>query len=435
MPEINNRKTINAWCMYDWANSVYSLVISTTIFPIYYNAVTKSAFDSELVEFFGFHIKNTVLYSYSISFSFLLIAILSPLLSGIADSGGKRKSFMKTFTFLGGISCIMLYFFTGKNIEFGIIFAVLASTGFAGGIVFYNAYLPSIASPDRYDIVSAKGFSMGYAGSVLLLVFNLISITYPSVLGLADESSASRLSFLLVGIWWIGFAQITFYHLPKDKKTLHTSTILIQRGYSEIIKVFKNLKKHRYLKTFLLSFFFYNMGVQTVIYMAALYGDSELGLSSESLIITILLIQIVAILGSYTFANLSNSKGNKFALIVMVIIWLLVCFYAYFVQTSVQFYTLGAVVGMVMGGIQSLSRASYSKLIPENSDEPTSYFSFYDVLEKLSIVLGAFSYGFIEQLSGSMRNSTIALSTFFIIGLVFLMLTQIPKTNLQNITT
>lgn len=428
MPELNNRKTINAWCMYDWANSVYSLVISTTIFPIYYNAVTKTAFNSDIVQFFGLHIKNTVLYSYSISFSFLLIALLSPILSGIADYGDKRKFFMKLFTFLGGISCIMLYFFTGENIEFGILFAVLASTGFAGGIVFYNAYLPSIASPDKYDIVSAKGFSMGYAGSVILLVFNLLSITYPSMFGLADESSASRLSFLLVGIWWIGFAQITFHYLPKDKKSHHDPTILLKQGYSEILKVFGKIKKLRHLKTFLFSFFFYNMGVQTVIYMAALYGDSELGLSSESLILTILIIQIVAILGSYSFAKLSNWKGNKIALVVMVIIWLLVCIYAYFIQTSIQFYLLGFVVGMVMGGIQSLSRASYSKLIPAQSSEHTSYFSFYDVLEKLSIVLGAFSYGFIEQLSGSMRNSTIALSMFFILGLIFLALTQIPKT-------
>ena len=416
--------------MYDWANSVYSLVISTTIFPIYYNAVTKSAFDSDVVQFLGLSIKNTVLYSYSISFSFLLIAILSPLLSGIADYGGKKKFFMKFFTFLGGISCIMLYFFTGKNIEFGILFAVLASTGFAGGIVFYNAYLPTIATPDKYDMVSAKGFSMGYAGSVILLVFNLLSISYPSMLGLADESAASRLSFLLVGIWWIGFAQISFHYLPQDKKSHHDPTFLLKHGYSEILKVLNKLKNLRHLKTFLFSFFFYNMGVQTVIYMAALYGDKELGLSSENLILTIVIIQIVAIMGSYSFAKLSNWKGNRTTLMIMVVIWLLVCLYAYYIQTAIQFYILGFVVGMVMGGIQSLSRASYSKLIPVQSSEHTSFFSFYDVLEKLSIVLGAFSYGFIEQISGSMRNSTIALSIFFILGLVFLALTRIPKTKI-----
>ena len=413
--------------MFDWANSVYSLVITTTIFPIYYNAATKHAFESDIVDFFGISIRNTVLYSYSLSFSFLLIAILSPLLSGIADFGGKRKSFMKFFTYLGGFSCIMLSYFSGDNIEFGIIFAVLASIGFSGGIVFYNAYLPTITTPDRYDLVSAKGFSLGYAGSVILLIFNLITISNPSILGLSDESAASRLSFILVGIWWIGFAQISFYFLPKDSRSKYRTLSLIKKGYLEIAQVFKSLSKLRYLKRFLLSFFFYNMGVQTVIYLAALFGDEELKLPASNLIMTILIIQLVAILGSYLFAKLSSWQGNKISLVTMVIIWMFVCVYAYFLYTAIQFYILGIIVGMVMGGIQSLSRSSYSKLIPLGTKDYTSYFSFYDVLEKISIVLGTFAYGFIEQITGSMRNSTIALSAFFVIGLVFLILTKIPK--------
>ena len=418
--------------MFDWANSVYSLVITTTIFPIYYNAVTKNAFESEIVDFFGIYIRNTVLYSYSLSFSFLLIAILSPLLSGIADFGGKRKSFMKYFTYLGGLSCIMLSFFSGSNIEFGIVFAVLASIGFSGGIVFYNAYLPTITTPDKYDLVSARGFSFGYAGSVILLIFSLITISNPSILGLSDESAASRLSFILVGIWWIGFAQITFYYLPKDSRSKYRTLSLIRKGFLEISDVLKVLGKLKYLKRFLLSFFFYNMGVQTVIYLAALFGDQELKLPANNLIMTILIIQLVAILGSYLFAKLSSWQGNKISLIAMVIIWMFVCVYAYFLYTALQFYILGFIVGMVMGGIQSLSRASYTKLIPQETNDYTSYFSFYDVLEKVSIVLGTFAYGFIEQITGSMRNSTIALSTFFAIGLAFLILTKIPTTRSQS---
>ena len=413
--------------MFDWANSVYSLVITTTIFPIYYNAATKNAFGSDIVNFFGINITNTVLYSYSLSLSFLIIALLSPLLSGIADYGGKKKLFMRFFTFLGGFSCIMLYFFTGENIEFGIIFTVLASIGFAGGIVFYNAYLPIISTPEKYDIVSAKGFSMGYIGSVLLLIFNLITISNPTLFGLSDESSASRISFILVGVWWIGFSQITFYYLPKDTKSKYKPLFLLHKGYKEVINVLKRLKHLTHLKRFLLAFFFYNMGVQTVIYLAALFGDDELNLPAENLILTILIIQIVAIVGSYSFAKLSNWKGNKASLIVMVIIWMMVCIYAYFLYSAFQFYILGFVVGMVMGGIQSLSRASFTKLIPSETKVHTSYFSFYDVLEKLSVVLGTFAYGIIEQLTGSMRNSTIALSIFFIIGLALLIITKIPR--------
>ena len=413
--------------MYDWANSVYSLVITTTIFPIYYNAVTKNAFNSEIVHFFGIELSNTVLYSYSLSFSFLLIAMLSPLLSGIADFGGKKKAFMKFFTFLGGFSCIMLYFFTGANIEFGIFFAAMASIGFAGSIVFYNAYLPIITTPENYDIVSAKGFSLGYAGSVILLVFNLITISNPQWIGLSDESSATRLSFVLVGIWWIGFAQITFYYLPEEQHFKHNTIELLKRGYQEINKVFKSLSGLKHLKVFLISFFFYNMGVQTVLYLAALFGDKELRLPAENLIITILIIQLVAIGGSYIFAKISKWKGNKVSLSIMVIIWIIVCAYAYFLNTATQFYILGFFVGLVMGGIQSLSRATYSKLIPNETSNYTSYFSFYDVLEKMSIVLGTFVYGFVEQLTGSMRNSTLALSSFFIIALIFLVTVKIPK--------
>jgi UMF1 family MFS transporter len=424
----NDKKVINAWCMYDWANSVYSLVITTTIFPIYYNAVTKNAFGSELVSFFGIKITNTVLYSYSLSFSFLLVAVLSPLLAGIADYGGKRKHFMKFFAYLGGLSCILLFFFNGYNIELGIIFSILASAGFAGSLVFYNAYLPVIATPDKYDFVSARGFSLGYLGSVLLLIFNLVMITYPDKFGLENESMASRISFLLVGFWWIGFSQITFYFLPKDTRQPGGIQSLVSRGYEEIKKVFIDLKKQVNLSGFLIAFFFYNMGVQTVIYLAALFGDVELGLSANSLILTIIIIQVVAIAGSYFFAKISQWKGNKYSLMLMVVIWMMICVYAYFMHSALQFYVLGFVVGMVLGGIQSLSRASYSKLIPQNTSDTTSYFSFYDVIEKLSIVLGTFAYGFIEQLTGSMRSSTLALASIFVLGLIFLALIKIPKT-------
>jgi UMF1 family MFS transporter len=424
----NDKKVINAWCMYDWANSVYSLVITTTIFPIYYNAVTKNAFGSELVSFFGIKITNTVLYSYSLSFSFLLVAVLSPLLAGIADYGGKRKHFMKFFAYLGGLSCILLFFFNGYNIELGIIFSILASAGFAGSLVFYNAYLPVISTADKYDFVSARGFAFGYSGSVLLLIFNLVMITFPDKFGLENESMASRISFLLVGFWWIGFSQITFYFLPKDTKQPGGIQSLVSRGYEEIKKVFIDLKKQVNLSGFLIAFFFYNMGVQTVIYLAALFGDVELGLSANSLILTIIIIQVVAIAGSYFFAKISQWKGNKYSLMLMVVIWMMICVYAYFMHSALQFYVLGFVVGMVLGGIQSLSRASYSKLIPQNTSDTTSYFSFYDVIEKLSIVLGTFAYGFIEQLTGSMRSSTLALASIFVVGLIFLALIKIPKT-------
>jgi MFS transporter, UMF1 family len=420
-------KVVNAWAFYDWANSVYSLVITSTIFPIYYNSVTSSEERGDTVLFFGTEITNTVLYSYSLSFSFLVVAFLSPILSGVADYGGKKKSFLKFFAYLGSLACISLYFFDGSNIEYGIFCSVMASVGWAGSIVFYNAYLPEITSPDKYDFVSARGYAMGYIGSVLLLIFNLAMVTTPETFGISDSGSASRISFLMVGIWWAGFAQITFYYLPNNPHGRKPGKKLLIKGFQELQKVWSSLKDLHVLKTFLAAFFFYSVGVQTVMYLAASFGDKELNLAAEQLIMTVLIIQLVAIGGSYLFAYISKWRGNRFSLMFMVLIWVGVCFFAYFVYTANEFYILAFVVGLVMGGIQSLSRATYSKLIPANTIDNASYFSFYDVTEKIAIVLGTFSYGLIEQITGSMRNSTFALGLFFVVGLALLWLMKIPK--------
>jgi UMF1 family MFS transporter len=304
---------------------------------------------------------------------------------------------------------------------------VLACIGFAGGLVFYNAFLPVIATPEKYDIVSAKGYSLGYIGSVILLIFNLVTITFPDLFGFQAEVGAVKLSFILVGTWWIGFAQIPFYILPSNKRSGIDYSNIIKRGYQEIIQVWKSARQNKMLKRFLLSFFFYSTGVQTVMYLAALFGDKELNMPGNKLILTILIIQIVAVGGSYLFARLSERKGNIFSLSIMVFIWIIICLYAYFVTNEFEFYFLATVVGLVMGGIQSLSRATYSKLIPSDTIDQTSYFSFYDVLEKVAIVLGTFSYAFIEQLTGSMRNSAVTLGLFFLVGIAFLRLVKIPE--------
>lgn len=418
--------------MYDWANSVYSLVITSTIFPVYYNSVTKSAEGSDLVDFFGFEMINTVLYSYSISFSFLLIALISPLLSGIADTGGKKLEFMKFFCYLGSISCIGLFFFEGDNLEWGILCSVMASVGYAGSIVFYNAYLPEISEENEYDLLSAKGFSLGYIGSVILLVVNLMMIQKPEWFFIADDGVAARLSFLVTGLWWAGFAQITFRVLPKNPFGKKITTKILYKGYNEIRSVWNEVKKMKVMNKFLPAFFFYSMGVQTVMYLAASFGDKELGLPGDQLILTVLIIQFVAIGGSYLFAYLSKKFGNKVSLMIMVFIWILICGAAYFVYSLYEFYALAFVVGLVMGGIQSLSRSTFSKLIPKTTTDHASYFSFYDVTEKLAIVIGTFSYGVIEQFTGSMRNSSLSLGIFFIVGLGFLTLVTIPKSDLST---
>lgn len=413
------KKVINAWAFYDWANSVYNLTITSTIFPIYWSAVTSNG-GKNTVLFLGREFVNTALYSYTLSVAFLIVAILSPILSGIADYNGTKKRFLQTFCLIGSIACSSLFFFNKSNIEFGILAFMIGTIGWAGSLVFYNSYLPEIATEDEQDKVSAKGFAYGYIGSSLLLIVNLIVIMFPEVFGISKESSfPARLSFLAVGIWWFGFAQYTFKYLPNNKRSAKLNTDIFLKGYRELAGVWKILKSEPKLKSFLVSFFFFTMGIQTVVYVAALFGSKELKLDSGALIATILIIQFVGIIGAYLFAYLSKKFGNYNALIIALIVWIGICIAAYNVYHANEFYLLAFTVGMVMGGSQSLSRSTYSKLLPETKDT-ASFFSFYDTSEKIAIVLGTASYGLIEEFTGSMRNSVFSLATFFIIGLILL---------------
>lgn len=426
MVQKNDKKVIRSWAFFDWANSAYSLVITSTIFPAYYTIITSDKDDKTLdyVTFFGRKYINSALYSYALSFAFLIIALLLPILSSMADTKGNKKIFMQMFTYMGSLACCGLYFFKADTLEISVILFVFAAIGFWGSLVFYNSYLPEIATLDQQDKVSAKGYTYGYIGSIILQIICFVFVFKPDLFGITDNSIPARLSFLMVGIWWMVFAQIPFKHLPKgspnykeEKQNMMTS------GFAELKKVWNQLKHMAYLKRFLFAFFFYSMGVQTVMLIATLFGEKELHLPTTKLIATILLLQIVAIPGAMLMSYLSTKKfGNVNVLIGVVFIWLGACIGAYFVHTEYQFYALAAVVGLVMGGIQSLSRSTYSKFLPQESPDHTSFFSFYDVTEKVALVIGMFSFGYIEEYTGSMRNSVIALGMFFVLGLVFLLL-------------
>ena len=427
MLEKNNKRLINAWASFDWSNSVYNLIVTTAIFPIYYMSTTETAFGGEMVKFFGMEIKNSVLFSYAISFSFLVIVFLSPMLSGIADYSGSKKKFMQFFTYLGSLSCIGLYFFTGENIEYGIACSVLASIGYAGSLVFYNGFLPEVATNDRMDSVSARGFAMGYIGSILLLILNLLLYQKYEFFGFENAGSATRFGFILVGIWWISFAQIAFFYL-KDRSTgKPLSMKILGKGKTELMKVFKVIRTKEVMYRYLSAFFFYSMGVQTVMLLAPLFADKEIGMGADEMIYIVLILQVVAVVGAYFFAWLSKIRGNGFAISVTLIIWIIICISGYFLQEKITFYTLASALGFVMGGVQSLSRSTYSKLIPEETTDTASYFSFYDITEKIAIVIGSLSYGFIDQVTGSMRNSMVFMSVFFIAGFILLQIARIKR--------
>ena len=427
MLEKNNKKLINAWASFDWANSVYNLIVTTAIFPIYYLTTTQEVYGGEMIEFFNLSIKNSVLYSFAISFSFLIIVFISTILSGIADFGGLKKRFMQFFTYLGSLSCIGLYFFTGENVEYGIACSVLASIGYAGSLVFYNGFLPEVASNEFMDKVSAKGFSMGYIGSVILLIVNLLLFQKPELFGFEDGGSATRFGFILVGVWWIGFSQIAFYYLKDRGERKKITLSILGNGTKELKKVFKIVKSKLVMNRFLSSFFLFSMGVQTVMLLAPLFADKEIGMGADEMIMVVLIIQIIAIGGAYFFAFLSKLKGNGFAISTTLIIWIFICIVGYFLKDKVSFYGLAAFLGFVMGGIQSISRSTYSKLIPVETKDTASFFSFYDITEKLAIVIGSLSYGLIDQLTGSMRNSMLFMSIFFIGGFILLQVANLKK--------
>ncbi len=413
----DDEKTINGWAMYDWANSVYSLVITSSIFPIFFENNTTSE-----VELFGRTFKNTALYSYTLSASFLIVALISPLLSGIADYSGQKKRFMQFFCYLGGLACVGLFFFDSNFLGFGLLMTMMAGIGYSGSQVFYNAYLPEIASIGRQDSVSAKGFSLGYIGSIILLIVNLFMIMNPEVFGFSDGDMPARVSFAMVGIWWIGFAQVTFSRLPGNVYGKKVKGEYLYRGYVELRKVWNELKKTTRLKRYLISFFVFNMGVQTVMYMAVGFAKNEIaGMPDEGLIISILIIQFIAIIGAYFHSWLSSKYGNLKALLTAVTIWIGICVMAFKITTPVEFYILAGIVGFVMGGIQALSRSTYSKFLPQTTLDHASYFSFYDVSDKVGTVVGTLAFGLIFELTGNLRHSVLAIGAIFVVGIIFLL--------------
>jgi UMF1 family MFS transporter len=419
----NDPRTIRAWAMYDWANSVYVLVITSAIFPAYYNQVTRLN-GSGVLEVFGMSIENTALYSINMGLAFGIVALISPLLSSISDYTGNQKGFMRMFCYLGVLGCLLLFWFEGREqLYLGLAGVLLSTVGYSGSIVFYNSYLPAIASDDRQDKVSARGFSYGYIGATILLLINLALIMNQQKLGITDTTFMPRLAFLLTGLWWFGFAQITFTNLPNRIAHKASKSNYLLNGYRELRKVWNRLRRERLLRTFLLGFFFYIMGVQTVLFMAGSFGEKEIHLKVTQLIITILLLQFVGIAGAYLFAWMSKKTGNLRSLTVAVLVWIGICAGSYFIATPLHFYIAGACIGLVMGGIQALSRSTYSKLIPKTGNN-AGYFSFYDVCEKVAMMCGLLIWGYMDNLTGSMRLSILSLVIWFSVSLVLLLRLQ-----------
>ncbi|MCB0456422.1 MAG: MFS transporter [Flavobacteriaceae bacterium] len=421
-----SKKLLNAWAFYDWANSVYTLTIASSIFPIFYSALFISEIKN--VHAFGIDFKSTALITFVTAFTFLVVAFTSPILSGIADYVGNKKNFMRFFCYVGGLGCIGLYWFSLDHIYLSILFYFMGLIGYWGSLVFYNSYLPDIAFEEQQDRISAKGFSMGYFGSVILLLINLGMV-------MSQENGEAKMqmmrySFVTVGVWWILFSQYSFYYLPKGASKGHKVTRkVIFNGLRELQQVWKQLKSNLILKRYLNAFFVFSMAVQTIMLIAVYFGEEEIEWGSDDaktfgLIISILVIQIVAVGGAVLTSRASAKFGNIKTLIAINFIWMALCIYAYFIISPIQFYIAAFCVGFVMGGIQSLARSTYSKLLPQTEDT-TSFFSFYDVAEKIGIVIGMGIFASIDQFTGSMRNAILFLFIFFLIGIILLF--RVPR--------
>ncbi|WP_270090844.1 MFS transporter [Sphingobacterium sp. SYP-B4668] len=426
--EKNNKKLIRAWSMYDWANSAYNLVITSTIFPVYYTTITHTEAHGDTVTFFGIEVVNTALSNFALAFAYLFMALSLPFITSYADATGRKKMLMKLFTYIGGAACMGLYFFKLETLEMSIIFFALAAMGYIGGVAFNNSYLPVIATVDQQDSVSAQGFAYGYVGCVLLQIICFVFVLKPEWFGITDLSFPARLSFFLVGLWWVSFAQIPFRALPGNQAVaVEKGQPMLTKVREEFEKVWHRIKEIQGIKRFLPAYFFYAIGVQTVMIVAAAFGEKVLHLGAPKLIGTILLIQLVAIAGAYIMSALAKKVGNILILMFVVLVWIAICIGAYYLQSEIQFYIIAVLVGVVMGGIQSLSRSTYSKLLPQDIEDTTAFFSFYDVTEKLAIVVGLFSFALIEQITHNIRYSALFLSLFFVIG--FLLLFRVLKFN------
>ncbi|TXI82223.1 MAG: MFS transporter [Flavobacteriales bacterium] len=430
-------KVIRGWTMYDWANSVYSLTITSAVFPVFYAAVSHRGEEDLVLARYGLPAQS--LYSYALSAGFLLVALISPILSGIADSTGQKKTFLKGFCYLGAVSCAGLFFFSMDHLWTSLLLVMLACAGFSGSLVFYDAFLPEIAEKKDHDRISARGYTMGYIGSVVLLILNLAMVMKPELFGIPDRDGLpARITFITVGLWWAGFAQLAFRVLPDDQYGRKPQGNVIAKGYRELRKVWRELQSTKRLNSYLMAFFVLNMGIQTVMYLAVTFAKEEIKevdaagvvgpIGDASLIISILLIQLVAVLGAMLFVMLSRRLGNIGALMVGASVWVGLCVAAYGIQWANEFYLLACGVGLVMGGSQALSRSTYSKFLPETIDH-ASYFSFYDVSYYLSTVLGTFAYGLVYQLTGDLRNTIIIIGSFFVVGLVLLFM--VPRHDVE----
>ncbi|MBI4671300.1 MAG: MFS transporter [Chloroflexi bacterium] len=425
---MNDRREIFGWTMYDWANSAFSTTVVSVFFGPYLSALAKAAADANgLIYLLGIPIRFDSLFPYCVSISVGLQVIFLPLLGAMADFSHMRKQMLVLFSTLGAVSSLLLFFATAETLWLSALLFIVANLSFGAGIVFYNAYLPSIASEDQRDRVSSRGFAMGYAGGGILLLLNLILFQFSAPLGIS-EGMAVRISLASAGVWWLLFSQITFRTLrPRHAvRQIPPGETLFSIGFKQLGNTFRQIRQFPETVRFLIGYLIYNDGIQTVIVVATLFGSQELEMDSTSLILVILMVQVVAFVGAFFFGWLAGQVGAKRAIVLSLFVWSGVVIYAAAALQSVgEFWVLSAVVALVLGGSQALSRSLFADMIPHGRE--AEFFSFYEISDRFTSIFGPLIFGLANQITGSLRAGIFSLVILFVVGLGILIMVNVPR--------
>jgi UMF1 family MFS transporter len=421
----SHKKTIFGWCMYDWANSAFATTILAAVLPIYFVSIVPEGGVDISILGFTFHAFATPLWSFSITIAMVIVALSAPVLGAIADYSRAKRQFLIFYTYLGAVFTALLVTVGYGDYLRASLFFIIALIGFAGGMVFYNAFLPEIAPEGEREYVSGKGFAFGYLGGGILLLLNLLMIEKHGWFGIPDAAWGARLSFLTVGVWWGLFAIPTFRFVRDRKDKVAAKVRYIRHGFKTLADTFRKMRRFTELVKFLISFLIYNDGVQTVIVMAAIFGREELGFEASTLIGCLLMVQIIGFPAALFMGRLAQWIGEKRTIYLCLIVYCIIVIYGFFMSQPWEFWVLGFLVGLVQGGSQAISRSLYSSLLPVGHS--AEFFGFFAIANRFASIFGPLIFGLVAVLTGSIRNSILAIIVFFIVGFLILMTVDVEQ--------
>ena len=405
--ELFRNRPIFAWALYDWANSVFATTVIAGFFPVFFKQYWSAGSDA---------VTSTAQLGFANSIGSVFILIAAPILGAVADGGGARKKYLGVFTAIGIVMSAGLWFVAQGDWAMAALVYVLATVGFSGGIIFYDALIVSVSPVDRYHEVSAFGFSLGYIGGGILFAVNVAMTLSPQSFGLPGAAEAVRLSFLTVAVWWLVFSIPLFRHVPEPPRTGHAASA-VAAGLRSLAKTLREHRTHRMAGIFLIAYFFYIDGVHTIIRMAVDYGLS-LGFPSESLIIALLITQFVGFPAALAFGLAARRIGPKPTLYFGVAVYVAVTVYAYFMTSVIEFYILAVVVGLVQGGVQAISRSLYARFVP--AGQSGEFFGFFNMLGRFAAIVGPSLVAITGLLTGSSRLGILSVIVVLVVGMVLL---------------